>query len=581
MPVRTTCSIVLRLATLLVLCRPVSGQVPVVAGPLPAEVEAAALQLLNSPDALRFAGGSRIPANTTIEGDVAVLGGSLELGGAITGRLLVVNGDLRLLSGSQVGGEVLVVGGVVLGGAEAQLGADLRVYSGPLRYRVEGGRVEALAGDGMGPGLLTSDLGFGQARLSVRAGPAYNRVEGLPVRFGGVVRTAGSNPLTLEAHGIWRSVSGLNLETDRLGHSFGLTQAIGGRGTAAIGATAYDEIVAIEDRGVSGLEASLATFFLREDMRDYFRRRGWSSFASFRPGRLPLELLLTFRDEDHQTAPLRSPWTVRNPDDPWRPLPLVAEGEVQSVEARLSWDSRDDPAFPADGWLLELSVQKQVGGSIRLPPSLSADGDPEADPFDESAELPRFTKGTIDIRRYARVGPTSRLSLRAFASGSMSRMPVPPQLQTALGGEGSLPGHHRFSLDCSARASTRLARTGEGDSSRAIEPVYPAYGCDRTVLFQAELRGSLPFSRNPLPDQWEDSELAPLFNIQPVWAVFLDAGQGWDLGQLGNSIDRSDSPTRADAGVGLFLGPVGMYWSYALNRQDRGLNFFVRLQQRF
>ena len=84
-----------------------------------------------------------------------------------------------------------------------------------------------------------------------------------------------------------------------------------------------------------------------------------------------------------------------------------------------------------------------------------------------------------------------------------------------------------------------------------------------------------------LPDDWEDSELAALFNIQPVWAVFLNAGQGWEFGPLGNDVGRSDSPTRADVGVGLFLGPIGMYWSYPLNRKDRGLNFFVRLQQRF
>ena len=581
MPVRTTCYIVLFLASPISLCQPISGQTPAVGGPLPPEVQAAALESLNTPDAVRFAGGARIPPNTSIEGDVAVLGGSLELGGKITGSLLVVNGDLRLLPGSRVQGEVVVVGGVVLGEAEAQLETNLTVYSAPLRYRIEGGRVEPIAGEGGGPGFLTSDLGFGQARLSIRAGPAYNRVEGLPVRFGGIVRTAGRNPLSLEAHGIWRSVSGLNLEEDRLGHLFRLTQAVGGRGTATIGATAHDEIAAIEDRGLSGLEVSLSTFLLHEDIRDYFRRRGWSAFATFRPGRPPLDLVLTFREEEHQTAPIRSPWTVRNPDDPWRPLPLIAEGKIRSVEAQLRWDSRDDPSFPADGWLLDLSLQKQIGGPLSLPPSGFSEADPEVDSFDNPSKLTRFTKGMIDIRRYARVGPTSRLSLRALATGNLRRAPLPPQVQMAFGGEGSLPGHPRFSLDCGARIATRRARTGEGDGSRIIEPVYPAYGCDRAVLFQAEFQGALPFSRNPLPDDWEDSELAALFNIQPVWAVFLNAGQGWEFGPLGNDVGRSDSPTRADVGVGLFLGPIGMYWSYPLNRKDRGLNFFVRLQQRF
>ena len=112
-------------------------------------------------------------------------------------------------------------------------------------------------------------------------------------------------------------------------------------------------------------------------------------------------------------------------------------------------------------------------------------------------------------------------------------------------------------------------------------PVFPSYGCDRIVLFQTEFQGALPLAGNPLPDSWQDSELGPLFNIRPVWAVFLNAGRGWALEPLSPAGDRSDSPTRADIGVGLFLGPVGAYWSYPLNRSDGGPNFFLRLQQRF
>lgn len=581
MSFRTTSLVILLTAAVACVGRPLLGQTPIIGGPLPAEVQASAVDLLNAPGTLRFPGGARLPTGTTVDGDVAVLGGSLELGGQITGRLLVINGDLVLVEGSQVAGDVLVIGGVVQGETTARLGGGIVVHSAPLRYRVDGGRVQGLSRDGAGSGLLSANLGFGEARVSIRAGPAYNRVEGLPVRFGGIVRTAGANPLSLEAQGIWRSVSGLDLERRRLGHWFRLTQAVGGRGTAAVGATAHDEIVAIESRGVSGLETSLSAFLLRRDLRDYYRRRGWSAFATFRPGRPPIDLTITYRDEDHQTAPLRSPWTLKGQDDPWRPLPTVGEGRIHSVEAQLRWDSRDDPSFPADGWLLELSASRQVGGSLYLPPTLSEDADPEADPFDSPVPLDPFMVGAVDVRRYARVGPTSRLSLRVLAAGSLRREPVPPQVQSTLGGEGSLPGHPPFALDCGARGATRIARTGEGEEGRSVEPVFPGYGCDRVVLFQAEFQGALPFSRNPLPDAWEDSELGPLLEIRPVWSVFLNAGQGWELGPLDDRLARVDSPTRADVGLGLFLGPVGVYWSYPLNRQDRQINFFVRLQQRF
>lgn len=558
---------------------PAAGQT--VAGPLPPSVEEAAFQLLNAGESFRLAGG-RIPVGTRVEGDVAVLGGSLELGGEIAGALLVVNGDLELLPGAEVEGSTLVLGGAVLGESEAVLEGGLAVYSTPLRYQVENGNVEPVQGAGPGVGLLASDLGFGRARLSIRSTSAYNRVEGLPVRFGAIVGTAGRNPLALEASGIWRSVSGLTLRSDRLGHNFGLAQAVGGRGTAEIAARAYDEFIPIEERGLSDVEASLSTFLLREDLRDYYRRRGWSVSGSLRPVRPPIELVIGYRQEDHQTAPVQGPWTLGDSETPWRPLPLVAEGRSRSVEGVLRWDSRDDPSVPADGWLISLALQAQIGGSLSLPPTGRGVTAEAADAVANPTRLSRFNAGTLDIRRYARVGPTSRLKLRALFQGGLEPAALVPQLQSALGGEGTLPGHPRFSIDCAARADSRFARTGgEEGGRRTVVPVFLSYGCDRTVLFQAEFQGALPLSGNPLPDGWQDSELGPLFNIQPVWAVFLNAGRGWELGSLSSGGARSDSPTRADIGVGLFLGSVGAYWSYPLNRSERGLDFFLRLQQRF
>ena len=560
---------------------PAAGQVSAVAGPLPPSVEESAFELLNAEGSLRLTGG-RIPAGTRVEGDITVLGGSLELGGEIAGALLVANGDLELLSGAEVEGATLVLGGAVLGESEATLAGGLAVYSTPLRYRVNNGRVEPVRGAGLGGGRLTSDPGASSARLSIRSTSAYNRVEGLPVRFGGIIRTSGRNPLALEASGIWRSVSGLNLKSRHLGHTFGLAQAIGGRGSAEIAVRAYDEFVPIEARGLSNVEASLSTFLLHEALRDYYRRHGWSVTGSFRPVRPPIELVLRYRQEDHQTAPLQSPWTLGGTDTPWRPLPLVAEGASRSVEGELLWDSRDDPSYPAAGWLISVAVQAQIGGSLSLPPTAPGVTAREPGPTAGLPRIPRFSTGTLDIRRYARVGPASRLGLRALIRGSLEPSPLAPQVQSTLGGEGTLPGHPRFSLDCAARAATSFARTGaEEDGKRTLVPVFLAYGCDRVVLFQAEFQGALPFSGNPLPAGWQDSELGPLFNIRPVWAVFLNAGRGWELGPLADGFARSNSPTRADIGVGLFLGPLGAYWSYPLNRSERGLDFFLRLQQRF
>jgi len=557
---------------------PAAAQIPVDVGALPAELRDEVIAFLNSTETLRIPGGTRIPEGVQIAGDVGSLGGSIELAGEVTGRLVVVNGDLRVTPSGRVGGEVIVVGGTLVSDPGSELPDLTTVHPLPLRYRHRAGRVEAIPDDAFAPGFLATDLGFGQARFTLRAGPAYNRVEGLPVRFGPLIRTAGSNPLTLEAFGIWRSAAGLNIDSDQLGYAFRMQQAVGGRGTAFLNAAAYREVRAIEDRGMANLESSLSTFFLRRDLRDHFEAEGWAIGFDVQPARLPFRVHVGYREEEHTTPLARSPWTLRSSDHPWRPLALVGEGTVRRLEGGFVWDSTDDPIRPSDGWLVAGGVNQQVGGDLLLPAFHPSESPTATEPA--SPPLPRFSHGILDVRRYARVGPTSRLNLRVTAAGSLDGSPLPPQLQSALGGEGSLPGHYRFSGDCGARQSSVVSRTGTAGSDREYQVVFPGYGCDRTVLFQAEYQGTLRISWNPVPEEWDDSELSGLLDLQPVWSLFFNAGRGWARGDLVEGVTRSDSPTRADVGLGLYLGPVGLYWSYPLNRRDRGLNFFVRLQPR-
>jgi len=539
------------------------------------------VDFLNAPNILRLSGGTRIPEGARIDASVAVLGGGVDLQGEVTGDLVVVNGDLRIRSSARVGGGILVVGGGVQLDPGVTTPDAARVFAFPFRYRSRAGIFEAIPEGDVAPGFFTSDLGFGQARVTVRAGPAYNRVEGLPVRIGPVIQTAGSNPLSMEALAIWRSVSGFNLESDRLGYAFRLEQGLGGRGTASVGATAFREVASIEDRGMGDLESSLSTFLLRRDLRDYYEHQGWTVFLQLRPARTPIRFRVGYREEEAWTPAIRDPWTLRSAAVSWRPLALVGEGTGKSVEAEFHWDRTDDPSDPSDGWSLAFGVQRQVGGGLRLPhfsPDPLLEGETGGDP---GPRLPTFTKGSVDLRRYARVSPTSRLSLRVMGAGTLTSSPLPPQLQLALGGEGSLPGHPQFSVSCGARTETVYAKTGRGDASEEAHEVYPSYGCDRTLLFQAEFQGFLPISWNPVPDEWEDAELSSLFELQPAWAVFFNVGRGWARDGVTGAVPRRDSPTRADIGFGIFLGPLGLSWSYPLNRRDQELNFFVRLQRRF
>lgn len=559
---------------------PAHAQISRIEGPPPPEVQEEIYDYLNAPEVLRIVGGTRIPAGTRIEGDVAILGGLAEIEGEVVGRLTVVNGDLRLLEGSIVGGEILVVGGAITGGETLPPQVPAVIYTHPLNYRAQAGRIVPVPERNLAPSSLGTDFGFGHTRLTLRAGGSYNRVEGLPVLVGPIVRTSGSNPLALDVFAIWRSVNGLTLGDDDLGYSFTLRQGIGGRGAFSLGATAYNEVTAIESQGFTNVETSLSTFLIHKDLRDFYEREGWSTFIEAHPSRIPLRASITFRDEEHLTPPIRSPWSLRGNERPWRPLPFSAEGRLRTLEFGLTLNTTDDAYRPSDGWWGEIRVLRQTSGQLRIPPSLPDDPDFAGLGVPEDPDpMGTFMKGTIDLRRYARVSPTSRLLLRAFAGNSLNGDPLPPQMQMAIGGEGSLPGYRRFSGDCGARSSARIAPLGEGEDPR--QRVYPSYGCDGVLLFQAELQNSFPFSWNPLPESWENSEASSFFEVQPIWALTFNAGRGWAHGEVGNGHLRIDSPTRADVGVGFFLGGLGLYWSYPLSNREEGVNFFVRLQRRF
>lgn len=565
----------LAVGSVLLCAQPLAAQIPRPADPLPREIQVEVVEYLNDPANLRLPGGSRLPAGVRIDGNVGVFAGSFRLSGAVAGHLVVVNGDLNLAPGAAVGGDVLVVGGQIVGEDAATLGGRIRAFQAPLRYRVRGDVVELEEMPRIEtPRILQADLGFARARLSVRAAGNYNRVEGLPLAIGPVIETPGRNPTELELFGIWRSTSGLDLERENLGYLVQATQAIGGRGELFAGAFLHSEILPISDRGLSNLEASLATFLLRRDYRDYHERSGWGTFVEFRPVDLPIRTRMEYREEDHDFAPITGPWTLRGSSTSWRPQPQIAEGPLRSLGIQAVLDTRDDPSDPSDGWLVDAFLRRTVGGDLRLPWSEGpAPGQGEA-----QASFPLANDGTFDVRRYLRLGPDVRFNVRLHLAGALDDTPLPPQFQHALGGEGSLPGHPRFAVDCGARAEL-IEDPGEpgGPSST----IFPSYGCDRVALGQVALHGALPFSWSPSPGGREDWEWDALLQLRPVWTLFANVGRGWAIDTTDAPFPRENSPLRADAGVGVYVGPLGVYWAHPLNRRERGLNFFVRLTHRF
>ncbi len=518
----------------------------------------------NSPSTIRLSGETRVAAGTALDGDVASVGGPLIVAGAVRGDVLVINGDLRLEPGATVTGRAIVVGGA-FDAAAGQVAGAVLVYPEALQFRREGDRIIAL--DAARPSWLSAGLAteYGRADLMLNVEGSYNRVEGLPISFGPRLELGRSNPTILDARLIYRTRSGLRIHPEEFGHDVRLEQYVAGHRSLRLGIGTHATVDPIELNGLSDAENSLSTFILHRDYRDHYAREGWRLYAVYDGRTRPLDAGLEYRDESHYSEASHTPWSLLYNDEPWRSQPQIAEGELQTLRAWMRWDTRNDRLDPATGWFVQAEVEQGLEGDLRM---VIGDG---FMPGDESVVEYRpvgseFTALRLDVRRYLRFGPRTRLALRGVAAGSPDDGELPPQRQHVLGGEGSLPGYERFTFDCGAR------------DRPAVAGLLPYYGCDRALLLQAEGRYAL-LSDDFSPGRWLGLDFDLI--TTPELVVFADAGRAWVEEESLHGRDAGASSLRFDAGIGLELGRLGFYLAVPLSEEGDGANFFVRIGPRF
>ncbi|MEO5511048.1 MAG: BamA/TamA family outer membrane protein [Longimicrobiales bacterium] len=543
------------LLSAVVATRPLGAQQTAMQTLIPDSTIERVIALYNRDATTRFTGETRIASGTVLTGDVAALNGPLEIAGHVTGDVVVINGDVRLLQGAVVDGSVTAVGGTVRLDEGARVIGAVMSYRELLRLRAEGQQISH-ARDVDETAVSTGhDFVFGRTDILLAMRGSYNRVEGLPLAIGPRFTIGSSTPTRLQAIMIYRFANGDGADIDRVGYFLRGDQYITRQ--LRFEGRVYREISAIEDWDLSAREASLAAFLLHHDYRDHYERRGWSIGAGIRHPAMPLDISVQFRDEKDQSVTPNDPIALMRNGDEWRPEPLVAEGRLQSVSASIDYDSRNDQRDPADGWFIRAFIEKGLGGSLSAT---------EASLLPTLPTVDEFIAARFDIRRYARLTPYSRIALRIIASGSLDGGPLPPQRQQTLGGEGSLPAYPLFAFDCGARRTT-VERGRE---------FYPYYGCDRLAIMQLEFQAGFPFARKIVEHVGVGSWL-----INSVrWAAFIDTGRAWTESDSRNGRAGGSDDFAVDAGLGLRFGPLGIYAAVPLSGSDHKYNVFIRLGPR-
>lgn len=537
---------------------------------LPADIEREAVDAFNAEDAMRATGPLTIEADRTVTGDVAVLNGPVIVAGRISGRLVAINANVRLVPGARVEGEILVLGGQLDGRDSAFVGGDVRVYRPPLAYRMDEGKLVALSpSEEDRRWWVRRWQSRSRTDLLLATARSYNRVEGLPIQLGPTLRrNLPWGRVTLDALGVFRTSEDLSWNGENVGHSVRAALEIGRRRRLTLGGQLYDVVAEAEPWQLSDSEVGLASFFLHRDYRDYYGRHGGGGTvtARFNSG---LTATVGLRDEIWSARPTRDPFTLFRNSASWRPNPLLDEGRFHITTAGLTFDSRNDDVAPWSGWYFSAEYERGSGRLTRVGATSAGVRDALA------GDIVRYGRGFVDLRRYNRLSPDGQLNFRVIAGGWLSGDDLPLQRRFSLSGPGAMPGYD-FRRGV---GSTDVLQCGGVDAP----PGVPAE-CERMLLAQVEFRGDL---RTDLFGGFDGGWPRDGWGRDAQWVVFADVGRGWLVGardgerQYPSDALPSLGTFKSDVGVGLDLGLVGVFVAKSVTDASQPANFLVRIRQRF
>ncbi|MBI1809802.1 MAG: hypothetical protein HYR75_07895 [Gemmatimonadetes bacterium] len=543
-------------------------------------VARAAVDVYNAPGTRRVTGAFDVPAGSVIAGDVAVLNGPATIAGRIDGSLVAINADVRFAKGAQIGQQLMVVGGGMVGQDGATIGGDIRSQAELLRYHLEGERLVPDAD----PVYDDSWWNRHRVRHEFRRGEAftdffyvasraYNRVEGWSIVAGPrFQRTPAWGKINVEAFGVVRTARPIRWDDQTLGHEARAEVQFGKPMGVALGGRLFDVVAPTESWQLGNTEVGLASALLHRDYRDYYGRHGGEVYARFQATD-DADLTLAFSNERWADVRDRDPWSLLRGDEPWRANPTMDPGDMHLTTARLRVDTRDGKGSAwMTGWYLNAELENGAGMLTRFgAPVMTLGG--FAIPSPEHVD---YTRGFVDARRYLKVAPDLFVNFRAAGGGWLAGDALPTQRRLGLGGPGTLPG---FSFRDASLTPDLLNCTGG-----FTQPGTPAQ-CDRVALLQVELRSGFFWSaiRDDATEDW----WRPGFNHRAQWVLFADAGRGWRVGTPDGRLTYSDHTVpgfdsyKTDLGIGVDFGGLGVYWAKSASDASEPSRFLLRLERRF
>ena len=116
-----------------------------------------------------------------------------------------------------------------------------------------------------------------------------------------------------------------------------------------MGADAYRVTTSPEAWHRGNLGNSLASLVFADDDRTYHERTGYEIWVEKAFPGLAVTVRGSWREDDFESLRSRKPFALFGDDKDWRVNPPIDEGSGRAMAARLTWDRRNDSAFPTRG----------------------------------------------------------------------------------------------------------------------------------------------------------------------------------------------------------------------------------------
>jgi hypothetical protein len=545
---------------------------------IPRDVTDDVTRIYNAPGTLRLTGAQTIGTSGDITSDVAILEGELTIAGRVTGHVVAINAGVIIESSARVERDLTILGGRLTTRPGGTIAGDIRTYG--ERVELEQGAAGVAAQEEPGDSWFRRQRrrtgGWGDLRLvSART---YNRVEGLPVLVGPAFgRDVPWGRISVDVLGVIRSADTFEWKSENLGHNVKGEVSIGKRGGLRLGGRLFDVVDAVEPWQLSDAEVGIASFFMHRDYRDYHNRHGQSVYGSLFVGK-NTDFTVSYSDLEWGTLEARSPFTVFNGGQDWRPNPQLDDATLHLWNATWRYDTRNDADDPWSGWYIVADYEYGTGDIHVAGPT-----SPLVRPAGEGPV--NYNRLFLDLRRYNRMSPDGQLNLRLVLGGWLNGDELPLQRRLSVGGPGSLPGYD-FRRVLGETDYWQCSSSG-GSTTPQPTPVpqgFPAQ-CERILLAQAEYRGEIRIDPFGLLGE-ERSRWRRGWGRDAEWVVFADAGRGWLVGRRRGQLQYPSNVVphlgsfRSDVGAGLRFDALGLYVAKSMSDIKAPVNFLIRFRPR-